>query len=72
MRLQVHTTDARYLEPRLGTVQSKGCIRIPATLNKLLDHYGILDAGYQRAMASGKRPWVLPRTANRLPGRDAT
>ena len=70
MRLQVHTTDARYLEPRLGTVQSKGCIRIPATLNKLLDHYGILDAGYQRAMAIV--PGCCPRTANRLPGRDAT
>jgi len=59
MRLQMHTTDPRYLEPRLGTVQSMGCIRIPATLNVLFDHYGILDADYERAMASGRRFWEL-------------
>jgi hypothetical protein len=44
MRLQMHATDPVYLEPRLGTVQSKGCIRIPATLNAFIDHYGLLDA----------------------------
>lgn len=54
MRLQMHTTDPRYLEPRLGTVQSMGCIRIPATLNALIDHYGILDADYERAKASSR------------------
>jgi len=54
MRLQMHTTDPRYLEPRLGTVQSMGCIRIPATLNTLIDHYGILDADYEQAIASGR------------------
>lgn len=59
MRLQMHTTDPRYLEPRLGTVQSMGCIRIPATLNVLFDHYGILDADYERAIASGRRFWEL-------------
>lgn len=59
MRLQLHTTDPRYLEQRLGTVQSMGCIRIPATLNALFDHYGILDADYEQAMASGRQFWVL-------------
>ncbi|HEU0188132.1 MAG TPA: hypothetical protein VFR06_09600 [Gallionellaceae bacterium] len=59
MRLQVHATDPDYLEPRLGSVQSKGCIRIPATLNRFIDHYGILDEGYERAAAQGKRPWLL-------------
>jgi len=54
MRLQMHATDPRYLEPRLGTVQSMGCIRIPATLNALIDHYGILDADYERAEASSR------------------
>lgn len=51
MRLQLHSTDFAKLEPRLGTVQSKGCIRIPAALNKLLDHYGILDADYEAAIS---------------------
>jgi len=59
MRLQMHATDARFLEPRLGTRQSKGCIRIPATLNQFFDQYGILDADYERALAEGHSFWVL-------------
>lgn len=59
MRLQIHTTDPDYLEPRLGSAQSKGCIRIPATLNQLIDRYGILDEGYERALAQGRKPWLL-------------
>ena len=49
MRLQLHSTDPLRLEPRLGSAQSMGCIRIPATLNKLIDHYGVLDADYELA-----------------------
>lgn len=60
MRLQMHTTDPDRLEPRLGSVQSKGCIRIPASLNRLLDRLGVLDADYLRAKAEGSAPWVLP------------
>jgi hypothetical protein len=59
MRLQIHTTDPDYLELRLGSAQSKGCIRIPATLNQLIDGYGILDEGYERALAQGRKPWLL-------------
>ena len=59
MRLEIHSTDPRYLEPRLGSVQSMGCIRIPATLNALIDHYGILDADYERAKANSKHFWML-------------
>jgi hypothetical protein len=59
MRLQMHATDPRYLEPRLGTVQSMGCIRIPASLNVLIDHYGLLDADYQHALKSGQHFWDL-------------
>lgn len=59
MRLQVHATDPDLLEPRLGSAQSKGCIRIPASLNKLIDQYGLLDAAYEQAPAQGKAPSVL-------------
>jgi len=59
MRLQIHSTDPDLLEPRLGLPHSKGCIRIPATLNQFLDRYGILDADYEHAMAEGKTFWVL-------------
>lgn len=62
MRLQMHATDPEYLEPRLGSVQSKGCIRIPASLNRLLDHFGVLDADYLRARTEGSSTWVLPAT----------
>ncbi len=59
MRLQMHATDPVFAEPRLGSVQSKGCIRIPATLNRLLDHFGVLDADYANPMPDGKPRWVL-------------
>lgn len=60
MRLQMHSTDPDLAESKLGTVQSKGCIRIPATLNRFLDHFGVLDAGYAAAAATnGRSPWVL-------------
>jgi hypothetical protein len=59
MRLQMHATDPDLLEPQLGLTHSKGCIRIPASLNVFIDRYGILDADYERARAEGNRVWVL-------------
>jgi len=44
MRFQMHATDPEKLEPLLGMRHSKGCVRIPSTLNTFIDHYGILDA----------------------------
>ncbi|MGE8656808.1 MAG: L,D-transpeptidase [Achromobacter sp.] len=61
MRLQMHATDPYLLEPRLGTAQSKGCIRIPATFNRLIDRFGLLDADYELAAALVAPPWVLLR-----------
>jgi hypothetical protein len=71
MRLQMHATDPDFLEPKLGTLQSKGCIRIPATLNRFIDQYGLLDADYENAIAHGKPFWVLlpDRRPTRWPGR---
>jgi hypothetical protein len=48
VRLQMHATDPALLERRLGTAQSKGCIRIPATLVRLIDRFGLIDADYLR------------------------
>lgn len=59
MRFQMHATDFDKLEPLLGIRHSKGCVRIPASLNVFLDHYGILDAEYQALVDSGKSLWVL-------------
>ncbi|WP_341316059.1 hypothetical protein WN982_32130 [Paraburkholderia sp. IMGN_8] len=59
MRFQMHATDPDRLEPLLGIRHSKGSVRIPASLNAFLDHYGILDAEYMELVASGKSLWVL-------------
>ncbi len=71
MRLQLHATDADKLEPLLGQWHSKGCIRIPASLDAFLDRYGLLDADYEAAMRAGEHFWVLPaeRTPTPTPGR---
>jgi hypothetical protein len=69
MRLQLHATDPDALEPRLGSAQSKGCIRIPASLNRFLDHFGILDAEYERQAGAGEKVWVL--RDDRMPAADA-
>ena len=71
MRLQMHATDPDILEPRLGTAQSKGCIRIPSTLNAFIDGHAILDADYDEALAGGARFWVLREDRQRppVPGR---
>lgn len=59
MRLQMHSTDPVLAEPLLGSVQSEGCIRIPASLNRLIDHFGVLDANYEAARATGQHLWML-------------
>jgi hypothetical protein len=71
MRLQMHATDPDRLEPRLGLAESKGCIRIPATLNGWLDRRGIIDADYNDALAAGAAMWVLraDRKPTPWPGR---
>lgn len=68
MRLQMHATDPELLEPRLGSAQSKGCIRIPASLNRWLDRLGVLDAAYFEAAARGASMWVLPADQMRVDG----
>jgi hypothetical protein len=67
MRFQMHATDPDLLERRVGTPQSKGCIRIPGSLNVFLDRYGILDADYQRVVWEGGKPLVLRPDWNPTP-----
>jgi hypothetical protein len=47
--LLLHATDPDYLEPRLGHPASKGCVRIPAVMNRFLDRHGVLDREYEIA-----------------------
>jgi hypothetical protein len=71
MRLQMHATDPDVLEQELGERHSKGCIRIPARLDAFIDHYGLLDADYERAVRDGESLWDLrpDREPTRWPGR---
>lgn len=64
IRMLVHATDPDQGEKRLGTVQSKGCIRLSARFNKFLDQYGILDRAYEE---SAKARYVLPATRDPIP-----
>lgn len=67
MRLKMHATDPDLLERRLGSAQSSGGIRIPASLNRLLDHYGLLDADYERARREGHELPVLDSQSEPVP-----
>jgi hypothetical protein len=58
IRLQMHATDPVYGETKLGSRDSKGCVRISAKLNEFLDQYGILDGNYEKSNKN-KAQWVL-------------
>jgi len=64
IRLLVHSTDPEFGEPRLGTIDSKGCIRITAQFNRFLDYHGILDKEYE---TSAKAKYVLLAKRDPLP-----
>jgi lipoprotein-anchoring transpeptidase ErfK/SrfK len=55
IRLLLHATDPDYLEPRIGHAASKGCVRVPAAMNRFLDRHGVLDADYERAAKDDPR-----------------
>jgi len=67
IRLLLHATDPDHLEQRLGRPASKGCVRIPAPMNRFLDHHAILDADYEQVAKNDPRFEALL-----LPGRTPT
>lgn len=67
IRFQMHATDADVLEAKLGSVASKGCIRLSGPLNAFLDKYGALDWHYEQAAASGRKAWVLRKDRVQTP-----
>ncbi|BBU29198.1 hypothetical protein BTHE68_29320 [Burkholderia sp. THE68] len=67
MRFQMHATDPEKLEPLLGMRHSKGCVRIPSTLNAFFDHHGIIDAQYEARAADGESMWILKATRKTTP-----
>jgi hypothetical protein len=72
IRLQMHATDPKLLEGRLGRPASEGCVRVSSTMNRFLDKYGVLDADYElMAVTDGRYANLLrsDRTPTPLSGR---
>jgi hypothetical protein len=71
IRLLMHATDPDYGESRLGRVDSKGCVRISAKMNRFLDQFGVLDADYEAQPADKRVNWLLrkDRTPIRYAGK---
>lgn len=68
IRLEIHATDPQFLEGRLGRPASEGCIRIPAGLNRFMDHYGLIDALYEQAASYDPRfAALLPKDREPTP-----
>lgn len=68
IRLEIHATDPQFLEWRLGHPASEGCIRIPATMNRFMDHYGLIDALYEQAASYDPRfAALLPKDRQQTP-----
>ncbi|QRR08070.1 hypothetical protein FPJ27_17820 [Burkholderia sp. MS455] len=67
MRFRMHATDPDRLEPLLGIRHSKGCVRIPASLNLFFDRHGLLDDDYQARVEAGRSLWVLRRDRDITP-----
>lgn len=61
IRFAIHGTDPDQGEPKLGTIQSKGCVRVSSRFNRFLDYYGILDREYE---GNAKAKYVLLKVRN--------
>jgi hypothetical protein len=70
MRLLMHATDPDQGEPRLGGMDSKGCVRVSADMNRFLDRRSILDRHYERLASEKPDLWLLApdRTPVSAPG----
>ncbi len=65
MRLLMHATDPDFGEPRLGSPDSKGCVRISAQFNRFLDVHAVLDRHYEEQARRDPSRWLL--RADRTP-----
>lgn len=71
MRFQMHATDPEYLEPLLGIRHSKGCVRIPASLNVSSISTESSTPNTKRARQAAIRRGYCARTGKSRRGRAA-
>jgi hypothetical protein len=67
IRFLVHATDPDHLEPRIGTPDSQGCVRVPSAVNRFLDLHGVLDVDHERAARNGDRRFAAMLHPERSP-----
>ncbi len=61
IRLLLHASDPEQGEVRLGKVDSKGCVRVSAKMNRFLDQFGILDVEYEMRSNEKRISWLLKK-----------
>jgi hypothetical protein len=72
IRFLLHATDPDILEPRLGSPDSQGCVRIGGAMNRFVDRNGVMDAEIERQAAESPRVAALlapGRTPSPIAGR---
>lgn len=57
IRMQMHATDPTFLEQRLGSPASQGCIRLSSEINQFLDNHAIIDKNIENSSMS----WSLKK-----------
>lgn len=63
IRMQMHATDPQFLEQRLGTPASQGCVRLSAETNQFIDNFAILD----RKIEGTSQAWTLKKDRTPVP-----
>ncbi|HPN96280.1 MAG TPA: hypothetical protein PLK35_00790 [Candidatus Moranbacteria bacterium] len=59
IRLLMHATDPDQGEPRLGKVDSKGCVRLSNAMASFIDRYGIIDRKYEESSDKSRQTLLL-------------
>lgn len=60
IRLLMHATDPGQGEPRLGSIDSKGCVRLSNKVARFIDHYGLIDRKYEESQDKRRHALLSP------------
>lgn len=60
IRMLMHATDPHFGEARLGSIDSKGCVRLSNKLARFIDYYGIIDRDYESSPDRSRQALLLP------------
>ena len=60
IRLLMHATDPGQGEPRLGSTDSKGCVRLSNKMARFIDYYGLIDRKYEESQDKSRRALLAP------------